>query len=274
MLLGRPHQHFHSQTRIETVNDKDAFIENFWRALKAEPDMLAKWCDWPVNEAALQSRHRWLCRRRKKLTEKIMKYPDYYHLKIAGWWVWGISMWIGGGWCSTSGRRRPHLSDAGMGVHRSQRPYLSDAGIRPNVAYFEALATRLRRVRVCCGDWMRVLGPTPTEKQGLTGIFLDPPYGDERTTKIYREDDTKLYLKVRDWAIEHGDNTKLRIAMCGYDSELTMPDDWVMIRWKPPGGYASRAKVHTKAKDNIHKEVIWFSPHCVKQQMGLAGRPL
>ncbi len=25
--------------------------------------------------------------------------PDYFDAKIAGWWVWGQCLWIGGGWC-------------------------------------------------------------------------------------------------------------------------------------------------------------------------------
>jgi site-specific DNA-adenine methylase len=40
---------------------------------------------------------------------------------------------------------------------------------------------RLRRVRVCCGDWTRVLGRSATECIGVTGVFLDPPYAPRRT---------------------------------------------------------------------------------------------
>lgn len=44
--------------------------------------------------------------------------------------------------------------------------------------WMRALACRLRLTRVCSGDWSRVCGPTVAIKQGLTAVFLDPPYAD------------------------------------------------------------------------------------------------
>jgi hypothetical protein len=89
-----------------------------------------------------------------------------------------------------------------------------------------ALADRLRRVRVCCGDWKRVLGPSATEKIGVTGVFLDPPYSAEadRDPSIYSQEDLDVAHRVREWALEHGDNPKLRIALCGYEGEHEMPE--------------------------------------------------
>jgi hypothetical protein len=55
VLLARP-----STPKVETVNDKDGLIANFWRAVKAAPDEVARWADWPVNEADLHARHQWL----------------------------------------------------------------------------------------------------------------------------------------------------------------------------------------------------------------------
>ena len=63
-------------------------------------------------------------------------------------------------------RKRPHLGDAGMGLHR-KLPHLGNAGMGAECevsdrtsgtrealfAYLFGLAERLRRVRVCCGDW-------------------------------------------------------------------------------------------------------------------------
>ena len=54
VLLGRPHKH---ECKAETVNDKDAYLSNFWRALAADPEAVAAWCDWPVNETDLFARH-------------------------------------------------------------------------------------------------------------------------------------------------------------------------------------------------------------------------
>jgi DNA adenine methylase len=64
---------------------------------------------------------------------------------------------------------------------------------------------------------------------------------------------------VREWAIEHGDNPKLRIALCGYEGEHDMPDTWQCVPWKAGGGYAASAGNH----ENAHKERIWFSPACL-----------
>ena len=265
VLLGRPHQ-----PSIEIVNDKDAYLENFWRAVKYDPEGVAKWCDYPVNEAALHSRHVWLVGMGKKHTRNLMIDPDYYDVKVAGWWAWGVSMWIAGGWCTggTPHKSRPNLG-LQSGVHRKRNM---------GVDYFLDLSDRLRCVQVCCGDWTRVLGKAPLfGAGGMSAVFLDPPYGDSRKSKIYNEDDTKLYLKVRDWAIEHGDNSKLRIALCGYGAELDsdIPSSWSRVQWSSTNCYAHGiGKDNTIGSKNRHDECIWFSPHCLTQRVGLLGRPI
>lgn len=55
VLLGRP-----TEPRIETINDLDAMVSNFWRAVTAAPDQVAEHADWPVSEPDLHARHRWL----------------------------------------------------------------------------------------------------------------------------------------------------------------------------------------------------------------------
>ncbi len=73
--------------------------------------------------------------------------------------------------------------------------------------------------------------------------------------------------QVREWALEHGDNQKLRIALCGYEGEHQMPTGWECIEWKAAGGYASSAGNN----ENSTRERIWFSPHCfpARRQGGL-----
>lgn len=277
------------KNRMETVNDKDCFVSNFWRAINADPEQVASFADWPVNEADLHARHRWLVEN-ENFIERMKSDPDYYDAKVAGWWVWGISQWIGGGWCvelsnkrshlaSYKGvhrgllhRRRPHLT-ASNGVHSlpAQRPILTrSVGVhsrnRGNIyTYFDALSARLRRVRVCCGDWARVLGPTPTYHNGLTAVILDPPYGHAagRANRLYAVDSLTVADAAREWAIANGDNPKLRIALFGYEDEHSqaMPDDWEALAWKAHGGYSNR---NSNGNDNKHKERVWFSPHCLK----------
>src|ERR1700681_1264474 len=94
VLLGRP-----TEPHIETVHDLDCWIANFWRALQADPEALAQHADWPVNEVDLHARHLWLVKQ-TDFRERMKTDPDYFDVKIAGWWVWGISQWIGSGWCA------------------------------------------------------------------------------------------------------------------------------------------------------------------------------
>jgi hypothetical protein len=307
VLLARP-----TPPRIETVNDIDCMLSNFWRAVSADPASVAKWADWPVNEADLHARHLWLVQR-EEFRERMKTEPEFFDPKIAGWWVWGLSQWIGGGWCGPSTKQdradgsprqgRPFLSEAGQGIHRKiaylrgagngvhrkrnslkrsgtgvhrQLPDISGNGgatglgihcarLRALTEYFEALCTRLRRVRVCCGNWDRVLGPSPTFHIGLTGVFLDPPYSSEadRDPDLYACEDSKVAHRAREWAIANAEHPKLRIALCGYAGEHEMPPPWECFAWKSAGGYAVAGG---RGKANRDRERIWFSPNCLRPQ--------
>lgn len=359
VLLGRP-----SAPRIETVNDLDCYLANFWRAVQAAPDEVAHHADWPVNEADLHARHRWLVGR-DEFRERMRVDPEYFDAKVAGWWVWGICQWIGSGWCSAPEwtgranasraprgvyaadyRQRPRLSgeqgvlrnlpqklpllggtgigkgvhsDAGAGVLPQKRPHLastglgrgvhSDAGVLrerdlsgasewqkrpvlgrggrgvysqlPSISgsrgasgrgvhasaadrnqggvydWMTRLADRLRRVRVCCGDWRRVLGPAATTCIGVTGVLLDPPYADTagRDPSLYAHDSLTVAHDGREWALANGDDPKLRIVLCGLEGEHDMPPTWRCIPWKAQGGYGKN--------NNRHRERLWLSPHCL-----------
>jgi hypothetical protein len=80
---------------------------------------------WPVNEADLHARHIWLCERLPELKRRMHAEPDYFDVKIAGWWVWGICLWIGGGWCvetkaERGQRKHPKLDGIGKGIHAAR----------------------------------------------------------------------------------------------------------------------------------------------------------
>jgi DNA adenine methylase len=264
MLLARPHR-----PRTETINDADGYVANFWRAVQHDSEQVAYWADWPVNENDLHARHIWLLNRSDDLQSRLEGDPDFYDAKVAGWWVWGMSCWIGSGFCSGEGPWQSvdgqlvHLGDKGKGVNR-QLVHLG----KNLYAWFETLAERLRYVRVCSGDWSRVLGPSVTFTHGLTAIFLDPPYAQsERDSDIYRVE-TEVSAAVRLWAIENGDNPLLRIALCGYEGEHEMPSSWECFEWKTRGGYGSQGDGRGKA--NRLRERIWFSPHALRsEQQGM-----
>lgn len=391
VLLARP-----TAPRVETVNDINCMVANFWRAITVDPEAVAHYADWPVNEADLHARHLWLVNQ-IEFRERMKKDPDFFDAKIAGWWVWGICQWIGSGWCAepqwrgrtNAGRaargvnsvprdpkrhpaktddgdntvwqvrpflggdgmgqgalraskhrrgsqspaldddgnaktwqKRPASTRSGVGVHRklpyagrdergalsrtaAKRPRLGrghgrgvlrtklqipdlsgDSGATGRGIHASAkviatgnaglydwmfeLAERLRRVRVCCGDWKRITGPSVTHKIGLTGVFLDPPYdtrvignGDNSapSDKLYEDHDDETSRKVREWAIQNGKNPLMRIAVCGYDDEHRFPDDWEVVAWKASGGFGNQG-----TNTNATRERIWFSPHCLRPQ--------
>lgn len=281
VLLGRPAP----VDGNETVNDIDGYVANFWRAIKHAPEDVAEHADNPVNENDLHARHVWLLQRRETLQSSLDGDPDFFDAKIAGYWVWGISCWIGSGFCSGNGpwwvnedrqlvhlgngrgvnRKLVHLGDNGRGVNR-QLVHLGNNGQgEPQsrlLPWFSALADRLARVRVCSGDWSRVCGPSVTFKHGLTAVFLDPPYADtaKRESNLYRMDSESVAHDVREWAIENGENKLLRIALCGYEGEHEMPDTWSVYEWSAGDGFGGQAQERSY---NGERERIWFSPACV-----------
>lgn len=114
VLLRRPNKHFGNGYRVETLNDLNHFVANFWRSVKRDPDAVAKWCDNPVIEADLHARHQWLMRSDIAVSfrERFKSDPECYDAKIAGWWAWGQSSWIGSGWCNEGFTDRVKIHNA------------------------------------------------------------------------------------------------------------------------------------------------------------------
>jgi len=306
-LLARP-----KPEGFETINDFDGLLTNAWRAIKCDPEAVAEHADWPVNECDLHARHVWLVGIREGITSRLMGDSEYFDAKAAGWWLWGISSWIGSGWCSGRGpwiaidgelidsRKLPHLSE-GKGINR-QLPHLSEGkGIDPQasslvgvnrqlpalrgdggaagmgihsasakraglIQYFTDLAIRLRDVRVACGDFERVLGPSVTTGIGLTAVFLDPPYDTDSADchDAYSTGVAGTSERARQWAVKNGSNDKFRIALCGYmgehDEEM-ISAGFSAFNWKARGGYGNQGE--GRGRENAKREVIWFSPNCV-----------
>lgn len=257
VLLARP-----TAPGFETVNDKDGHLCNFWRSVQADPVAVARHADHPVNEVDLHAWHRELTAATSTLTTALVADPKYYDAEMAGRWVWGLCMWIGQGWCAgRPGWQLPRLYGAGSGVlTRENRDRLPEV--------MTELQARLRRVRVVCGSWDRILGPSVTYKTNgtrtLTGVVLDPPYGEGVIDYAAGGVDLRA---VRCWAIENGANPLMRIALCGYEGEHDMPTDWACAPWKAKGGYGSQGD--GAGRENAGRERVWFSPHCLQPQLGL-----
>jgi hypothetical protein len=187
----------------------------------------------------------------------------------------------------------------GLGVHTDEvsdgnRPQLADAfsrgrGVNGNdtaevcadrqawlLDWFGRLRDRLRVVRVCCGDWLRVCdSPSVTTRLGTTAVFLDPPYPTEaksRNDKLYATDfNGKCLSQLRDevlaYCTERGGDPLMKICVAGYDTDgyaALEAEGWDCVEWNAAGGYGNRSE---KGKANAGRERLWFSPHCKREKM-------
>jgi len=286
VLLGRPHA-----PKIETVNDVDGYVSNFWRAVKLDPGGVIEHADWPVNENDLHARNAYLTALRGDFVARLEGDPNYYDAKVAGWWVWGKCASIGysfvgrpGPWTSQNGRlvrgaarngitrSLPRLGDGGNGINRltdgSQREYIEKQ--------IFALADRLRKTRVACGDWKRITSPAVTllTVAPVTGVFLDPPYGVEDRDRTYFYDNLDIAADVREWCLANGDKPQLRIVLCGFTGEgheALEDSGWTVVTYARHPGYGQPG---TRGHLNAAREAMWFSPHCLQpNQAGLFAPP-
>jgi DNA adenine methylase len=254
VLLARP-----TPAHIETVNDADGLLANFWRAMTQQPAEVARHADWPVNEADLVARQNWLVRERESLTARLMADPEWCDPKAAGWWVWALSQWIGSGFCEREVKSYLPVVGGfrhGLGVH-------GEGGL----AHLADVAQRLRRTRVACGSWERLMGRTALAWDTVpsVGVVLDPPYDDGAS--VYAQNN-RVSADVRAWCLEHGDIPTLRIALCGYAGEHDElgAHGWSVHAWKAAGGYGNQSDGEGRA--NAHRERVWFSPHCLSAAQG------
>jgi DNA adenine methylase len=293
VLLSRPHA-----AQLETVNDFDGLLANFWRAIQHDPDAAAHHADWPCNEADLHARHLWLVGQRARITERLMGDPAWFDAQAAGWWVWGLCNKIGGGWCSGEGpwqavdgvltdTRHDAENSGGGGDYKNPAPLVRGGGqgnkrSLPRLprgvgldractggrrefirGWFADLAARLRDVRVACGDWTRVTGPSVLSAGGgIAGVFLDPPYVLEERAAVYACE-TGVAKDVLAWCADNGSNPALRIVLAGYDGEHNSlePLGWRAVAWKATGGYGNQGD--GRGRENAGRERLWISPHCI-----------
>ena len=286
LLASQPHKR-------EVVCDTDGGICNTWRALQADPDEVAHWADWPTIHDDLTARHRYLVKWVGEHGERLREDPEYYDARAAGWWVWGISLWIGGAWCTTNSSGAP-VGDAQMpmcrgttgrgvvgretlpvrdgvrpaipgGGHTTGAGVLNGARLQP---WLRALSDRLKGVIVLNRDWTSavttsVLAQAETGPKPPVGILLDPPYlTAERASDVYGSDaDGTSDDVARDafaWAVLHGD--RYRIAYCCHEGDFSVPSGWT-AQTETFAGIRD-------AKRRDRRDLIMFSPACVPIPQG------
>lgn len=302
VLLARPG----GAGRIETVNDLDGFVANFWRAVKWHRDelhSLSDRLDYPVVEIDLHARHRWLVARGDGLARALDADPDYYDLEAAAWWAWGLSAWIGSGWCSgRSSTKVPEIGHTGQGVHgvAVQLPSISDTGAGvhsvsnrdPHLGHagkgvhgrrvgihdvIDRLSERMRRVRVLCGDFRRCITTAALcdrHVDGGVGVFLDPPYaakadGKARTMGLYGRgcDVAEAADLATEWARDAAaKHPRWRIVISGYEGEREL-EGWQVVSWdtstKMWNSGGYGRKAGNQAQENTSRERLWLSPACL-----------
>jgi len=278
VLLARPS---FKGRRVETLNDADGWLVNTWRAIQLSPDAVAAAAWGPVAEIDYHARLAWLQQRRTPdLVAWMEGDPEAHDAKAAGWWLYVLACGIGdpfgpGPWRVVDGhlRKLPHLGDAGRGVNRKlphlgdagrgvnrELPHLGDAGMGVLEAYMQQLADRLRRVRITCGSWERVVKPSVTRSgaggDGSRAIFLDPPYA--TSGDLYAESSKGVALAAQEWCLTA--SRGLRVILCGYDAEhdALLAHGWTVTEGKAGGGAG-----YSVNPTNGRRERLWLSPACI-----------
>ena len=197
-------------------------------------------------------------------------------------------------------RQLPHVSNNGRGVHRPQTrepgvmpatpsppglpdtweaaveaDYAATEGFHPMTMpelrrWFAFLSARLRHVRLLHGDWTRLAttGALKTlmvrQKQGVCGIFIDPPYSrQERNPGLYRVDATAerdLATECRTWCLAHGDDPDYRIVLAGFAGEGHEELEaygWRCVSWFTEG------HLRGGMGEQQQRERLWASPGCL-----------
>lgn len=246
VLLGNPYP-----AKSELINDINHHVANLWRALQHEPEKVWQVASAPSSEIELKARAKWL----KEWVPYDFSDMGAYDAYAAGVWLWVACVAI-----------KIDCSD----LYRSG--YGHGQGIKGlgfTLLSYNAICERIARLQILCGDWTRcttisTIMDSRSNKTDITGIFFDPPYGvgngvsyDDKTGNVAKD--------VWEWAIENGNNPRLRIVVAGYDDGRELPKGWTVIERTENGGFGLR----NAENKNRHTERLWCSPHCQRNQPSL-----
>lgn len=241
VLLARPD--YNPAKHMETICDKDGFVANVWRALQQDPDAVARYCDWPVNHADLNARRKYLLAN-AELLKNLTDDPEWHDVRMAGYWIWAASCWIGSGLTrpnampdttnpkgvhkdSVTGKR-PHLGNDREGIH-----HLAVAGGRPQVALqggIHALC-QIPELR----DGKSIINPIPLLNHEA-GVCRRPCYGASGAHGVHKitltnEPDPELDVRdpytpgLWDWFRQLSERLRRVRVVCG-DWTRVCGGDW------------------------------------------------
>ena len=267
-LLARP-----TEPRSEVACDTSGHICNFFRAIKQDPDGLARAADNPTIDQDLIARHRWLIRWGLENAGRLLEDPGWYDLKAAGWWAWGASSWVGSGWCLLDEDKRPKVPDGGGQGIQAQRVGLpGEVGTGERLQpMFRALARRLSRVVILNRDWTSAVTPTVLRRHRnhnpSVSVFMDPPYRTEhRNRTLYQSDldGTSDGTAQDTWEWSKFMGERYRIAYACREGDVEPPGDWEVITMEFPG-------VKNPENRESSRDMVLFSPTCIVPQPSLFG---
>lgn len=80
--------------------------------------------------------------------------------------------------------------------------------------------------------------------------------------EVYAQGVKNIADQAREWAIENGENSKLKIAYCGYEDQHDnkFPKGWKKYPWKEARGRRNQRK---GGQTKILVDTIWFSKYCL-----------
>ena len=287
VLLARPDPHGR-----EIINDIDGYVVNFWRALKADPRRLEYLMYYPSTEIDLHARFNTLRRERDGLRDRLRDDDSYFDEVLASAWASNANTSIGisgldfkrDTYGSINHLTRPSrnndpdydlasawvynrnnaIGSEGTDFQRGQINSLPNI-INPKRTNFNlnALAQRLIKVYVTCGDWKRVVKSSIITEKEKIAVFLDPPYkldASDYDKRVYNDNDQGIHEQVIEFCQKHHDSKNVRIALCGYKDSYDVLG-WEKYQWIANGGFANMSK----KKENMNRklETVWFSPSCL-----------
>ena len=164
-------------------------------------------------------------------------------------------------------RQLVHLRDAGRGVNRSWSTWSVRAKampVRANAACWPGWKLWRRGKRGCgaaagTGAGLRAVA---NGQPGNDAVFLDPPYSFEagRDNTCYRVESGTVADDCREWAIEHGSDPMMRIALCGYENGTNSHADGPRCRGRRTAATNLRERSRGGHSVNSYRERIWFQP--------------
>ena len=253
VYLGCPQRLKHA-----TLNDQDGYIVNTLRSLRDAPKDVARVANWPASEIDLDAKSRRLYASLTELEARLRADDRYCDTELAGLWVWVMSA------------RMPTRLVKGLGHGKEYLQVTTAHGLFAGEkrARLPAICTiigaKLSAARILCRGWRKMLTETILLAHGTpVGVFLDPPYTRQlRDAHLYAHDGD-MAGAVRDWAVQQGEDRRLRIALCGLEGEHAMPAGWTPYPWTTRGGMRNTA-AHGRGRGETRKETVWFSPHCLR----------